>query len=62
MLDCLIKKDIVYNNVMPTFHHWITGNSKFGLTFVTSAEGRVFDQAIREAICDVSRHEPQLRT
>ena len=32
VLQCTIKKDFEYNKVMPTFHHWKTGNKKFGLT------------------------------
>ena len=38
---------------MPTFHHWKTGNKKFGLTFQTAAEARAFDKGVRLAIEDL---------
>ena len=30
VMSCTIKKDFQYNRVMPTFHHWKTGNMKYG--------------------------------
>ena len=30
VMSCTIKKDFQYNRVMPTFHHWKTGNLKYG--------------------------------
>ncbi len=39
--------------VMPTFHHWKTGNKKFGLTFQTAADARAFDKGVRLAIQDL---------
>lgn len=53
VLYCPIKRDFQYNKVMPTFHHWMSGNSKFGLTFVTATEARYFDKAIKDAINDL---------
>ena len=38
---------------MPTFHHWKTGNKKFGLTFQTVADARAFDKGVRLAIEDL---------
>ena len=38
---------------MPTFHHWKTGNKKFGLTFQTAADARAFDKGVRSAIQDL---------
>ena len=38
---------------MPTFHHWKTGNKKFGLTFQTAADARAFDKCVRLAIQDL---------
>lgn len=35
---------------MPTFHHWKTGEKKFGLTFQTAADARAFDKGVRTAI------------
>ena len=53
VLSCTIKKDFEYNKVMPTFHHWKTGNKKFGLTFQTAADARAFDKGVRSAIQDL---------
>jgi hypothetical protein len=38
---------------MPTFHHWKTGNKKFGLTFQTAADAKAFDKGIRAAVQDL---------
>lgn len=35
---------------MPTFHHWCTGEKKFGLTFQTAADARAFDKGVRTAV------------
>jgi hypothetical protein len=35
---------------MPTFHHWKTGDKKFGLTFQTAADARAFDKGVRTAV------------
>ncbi|XP_040581609.1 sprouty-related, EVH1 domain-containing protein 1 isoform X2 [Lepeophtheirus salmonis] len=53
VLSCTIKRDFEYNKVMPTFHHWKTGNKKFGLTFQTAADARAFDKGVRLAIEDL---------
>ncbi|XP_015511123.1 sprouty-related, EVH1 domain-containing protein 1 isoform X1 [Neodiprion pinetum] len=50
VLSCTIKKDFEYNKVMPTFHHWRTGEKKFGLTFQTAADARAFDKGVRTAV------------
>uniref|UniRef100_A0A1B6MHI6 WH1 domain-containing protein n=1 Tax=Graphocephala atropunctata TaxID=36148 RepID=A0A1B6MHI6_9HEMI len=50
VLSCIIKKDFEYNKVMPTFHHWKTGDKKFGLTFQTAADARAFDKGVRTAV------------
>ncbi|XP_071449748.1 sprouty-related, EVH1 domain-containing protein 2 isoform X2 [Hetaerina americana] len=50
VLSCTIKKDFEYNRVMPTFHHWRTGDKKFGLTFLTAADARAFDKGVRTAV------------
>lgn len=50
VLSCTIKKDFEYNKVMPTFHHWKTGDKKFGLTFQTAADARAFDKGVRTAV------------
>lgn len=38
---------------MPTFHHWKTGEKKFGLTFQTAADARAFDKGVCLAIEDL---------
>ena len=43
---------------MPTFHHWKTGNKKFGLTFQTAADARAFDKGVRLAIEDLLDGKP----
>lgn len=53
VLYCNMKRDFVYNKAMPTFHHWMTGNTKFGLTFVSASEARSFDHSITTAIKDL---------
>lgn len=50
VLSCTIKKDFQYHKVMPTFHHWCTGEKKFGLTFQTAADARSFDKGVRTAV------------
>ncbi|GIX71202.1 sprouty-related, EVH1 domain-containing protein 2 [Caerostris darwini] len=53
VLSCTIKRDFQYNKVMPTFHHWRTGDKKFGLTFQTAADARAFDKGVRTAVEDL---------
>ncbi|XP_059484074.1 sprouty-related, EVH1 domain-containing protein 2 isoform X2 [Neocloeon triangulifer] len=50
VLSCSINKDFEYNRVMPTFHHWRTRDSKFGLTFQTAADARAFDKGVCTAV------------
>lgn len=50
ILSCPIRKDFEYNKVMPTFHHWKSGDKKFGLTFQTAADARAFDKGVRTAV------------
>lgn len=50
VLRCTITRDFTYYKVMPTFHHWQTGDMKFGLTFQAAADARVFDQGVRNAL------------
>lgn len=53
VMSCTIKKDFQYNRVMPTFHHWRTGNLKYGLTFQTAADARAFDKGVKLAVEDL---------
>ncbi|GCB71019.1 sprouty-related, EVH1 domain-containing protein 1 isoform X2 [Scyliorhinus torazame] len=49
VLECALKKDLVYNKVTPIFHHWKIDDKKFGLTFQSPADARAFDRGIRRA-------------
>jgi len=53
VMSCTIKRDFQYNRVMPTFHHWKTGQLKYGLTFQTAADARAFDKAVKIAVDDL---------
>ncbi|XP_043118726.1 sprouty-related, EVH1 domain-containing protein 1 isoform X2 [Puntigrus tetrazona] len=55
LLDCVIRRDLVYNKVNPIFHHWRIGSMKFGLTFQSPADARAFDRGIRRAMEDVKQ-------
>ncbi|NP_998397.1 sprouty-related, EVH1 domain-containing protein 1 [Danio rerio] len=55
LLDCSIRRDLVYNKVNPIFHHWRIGSMKFGLTFQSPADARAFDRGIRRAMEDVTQ-------
>lgn len=55
VLECMLKIDLIYNKVTPTFHHWKIGDKKFGLTFQSPADARAFDRGIRRAMEDLSQ-------
>uniref|UniRef100_A0AAY4ARM3 Sprouty related EVH1 domain containing 1 n=1 Tax=Denticeps clupeoides TaxID=299321 RepID=A0AAY4ARM3_9TELE len=55
VLECNIKRDLVYNKVNPIFHHWRIDNKKFGLTFQSPADARAFDRGIRRALEDIKQ-------
>lgn len=55
VLECTLKKDLVYNKVTPTFYHWKIDDKKFGLTFQSPADARAFDRGIRRAVEDISQ-------
>ncbi|KAJ8341180.1 hypothetical protein SKAU_G00334710 [Synaphobranchus kaupii] len=58
VLECVLKKDLVYNKVNPIFHHWRINEKKFGLTFQSPADARAFDRGIRRAIEDINQGCP----
>ncbi|KAL2099235.1 hypothetical protein ACEWY4_005715 [Coilia grayii] len=58
VLECNIKRDLVYNKVNPIFHHWRIDNKKFGLTFQSPADARAFDRGIRRALEDIKQGCP----
>lgn len=53
ILSCVINRDLQYNKVMPTFHHWRAGKQRNGLTFQTAADARAFDKGIIRAYDDL---------
>lgn len=53
VLECYVRKDLVYTKANPTFHHWKVDNRKFGLTFQSPADARAFDRGVRKAIEDL---------
>lgn len=46
ILSCAINRELEYNKVMPTFHHWKAGKQRNGLTFQTAADARAFDKGV----------------
>ena len=50
VLNCPLKKDLQYTKANPTFHHWWTGNKRFGLTFQSSADARVLERSVCRAM------------
>ncbi|XP_056136671.1 sprouty-related, EVH1 domain-containing protein 2 [Lampris incognitus] len=54
ILECFLKKDLVYTKATPTFHHWKVDNKKCGLTFQSPADARAFDRGVRKAIEDLT--------
>ncbi|KAJ8285070.1 hypothetical protein COCON_G00039200 [Conger conger] len=54
ILECFLKKDLIYTKATPTFHHWRVDNRKCGLTFQSPADARAFDRGVRKAIEDLT--------
>ncbi|XP_072345973.1 sprouty-related, EVH1 domain-containing protein 2-like [Scyliorhinus torazame] len=50
ILECVLKKDLIYNKVNPIFHHWKVEDDKFGLTFQSPADAVTFEQSIKDVI------------
>lgn len=57
ILQCFLKKDLVYTKATPTFHHWRVDNRKCGLSFQSPADARAFDRGVRKAIEDLTEGE-----
>lgn len=67
ILDCPLRKDLVYTIANPTFHHWKVEDRKCGLSFQSPADARAFDRGVRKAIEDLAegtqrRHRPHEST
>uniref|UniRef100_A0A3B3YC87 Sprouty-related, EVH1 domain-containing protein 2 n=1 Tax=Poecilia mexicana TaxID=48701 RepID=A0A3B3YC87_9TELE len=54
ILDCPLRKDIVYTIAMPTFHHWKVEDRRCGLSFQCPADARAFDRGVHKAIEDLA--------
>ncbi|XP_035634861.1 sprouty-related, EVH1 domain-containing protein 2 isoform X2 [Oncorhynchus keta] len=54
ILECFLKRDLVYTKATPTFHHWKVDNKKCGLTFQSPADARAFDRGVRKAMEDLT--------
>ncbi|XP_017259377.1 sprouty-related, EVH1 domain-containing protein 2 isoform X2 [Kryptolebias marmoratus] len=54
ILECILKKDLVYTKATPTFHHWKVDNRKCGLTFQSPSDARAFDRGVRKALEDLT--------
>ncbi|XP_061626111.1 sprouty-related, EVH1 domain-containing protein 2 [Phyllopteryx taeniolatus] len=54
ILECSLKKDLVYIKATPTFHHWRVDNRKCGLTFQSPTGARAFDRGVRKALEDLT--------
>ncbi|KAM8738868.1 sprouty-related, EVH1 domain-containing protein 2-like [Acanthopagrus latus] len=54
ILDCPLRKDLVYTIATPTFHHWKVEDRKCGLSFQSPADARAFDRGVRKAIEDLA--------
>ncbi|XP_062916092.1 sprouty-related, EVH1 domain-containing protein 3 [Mobula hypostoma] len=50
ILECCLKRDLVYNKVNPIFHHWKVDEDKFGLTFQSPADAVSFERSVQSAI------------
>lgn len=54
ILDCPLRKDLVYTIATPTFHHWKVEDRRCGLSFQSPADARAFDRGVRKAIEDLA--------
>lgn len=57
ILDCPLRKELVYTVATPTFHHWRLEDRKCGLSFQSPADGRAFDRGVRKAMEDLAEGE-----
>ncbi|KAM6956356.1 sprouty-related, EVH1 domain-containing protein 2-like [Aplochiton taeniatus] len=54
ILECPLRKDLVYTTATPTFHHWKVEDRRCGLSFQSPADARAFDRGVRKAIEDLA--------
>lgn len=58
ILDCPLRKELVYTVATPTFHHWRLEDRRCGLSFQSPADGRAFDRGVRKAMEDLAEGDP----
>uniref|UniRef100_A0A8C5WYW3 Sprouty related EVH1 domain containing 3 n=1 Tax=Laticauda laticaudata TaxID=8630 RepID=A0A8C5WYW3_LATLA len=61
ILECTLKRDLVYNKVNPIFHHWKVGDNKFGLTFQSPADAVTFEKGVQAALKEITEGEGTIR-
>uniref|UniRef100_A0A8C5C8R7 Sprouty-related, EVH1 domain-containing protein 2 n=1 Tax=Gadus morhua TaxID=8049 RepID=A0A8C5C8R7_GADMO len=54
ILECPLRKDLLYTAATPTFHHWKVEDRRCGLSFQSPADARAFDRGVRKAIEDLA--------
>ncbi|CAH2314199.1 sprouty-related, EVH1 domain-containing 3 [Pelobates cultripes] len=54
ILECVLKKGLVYNKANPIFHHWKVDESKFGLTFQSPADAVTFERSVQSAMQELA--------
>ncbi|CAL8258723.1 unnamed protein product, partial [Lota lota] len=66
ILECPLRRDLLYTAATPTFHHWKVEDRRCGLSFQSPADARAFDRGVRKAIEDLAEgsttllhHTPQ---
>lgn len=57
ILECTLKRDLVYNKVNPIFHHWKVGDNKFGLTFQSPSDAVAFERGVQAALEEIAEGE-----
>ncbi|XP_077578931.1 sprouty-related, EVH1 domain-containing protein 3 [Stigmatopora nigra] len=55
VLECTVRRGLVYNKVNPIFHHWRVDERKFGLTFQTPADAISFEKGLQVVIDKLER-------
>lgn len=54
VLNCKVNEDIQYTKANPKFHHWSTGEKRYGLTFERCDDAKAFDHGVRHAVAELN--------
>ncbi|KAK6470679.1 sprouty-related [Huso huso] len=57
ILECPLKRDLIYNKVNPIFHHWRVDERKLGLTFQSPADAATFERGVQSAMEEEEEEE-----